>query len=231
MRHLLALSTVAAALASAPASAVIIPIDDFGLTQPASAPLTDSSSRAASCTNPIFGGTGSVTSNIVVVVSGANVFTRQLSVNLCNQQAPRQLSLRVIGGEFDINNGSGERSVGAIRYTGLSALVDDIPTNALSLAFAFDVVASDSSPVNVRAILSGVDLGTQQIGSNFTGQFEFNLPANPNFNGNLDLVFLGATGYDIAIESIGLLVRTPVSEPAILGILGVGLLALGLRRR
>ena len=50
----------------------------------------------------------------------------------------------------------------------------------------------------------------------------------PHFD---DLVFLGATGYDIAIESIGLLVRTPVSEPAILGILGVGLLALGLRRR
>ena len=218
------------------AHAGTIVFDDF---EQAQGPIQDTTARMASCASPRFGGPGAVLSTTQNLVSGPATYTRRLSDNLCMKNPRRNTptgSIAQIGsGQLNLSNLATDNSVFAIRYTGLAGLGAQLdaafPDRSLitELAFQFKVVASDANPVSVQAILDGNDLGTQDIGANFTGDFNFDIDPTTDITGTLDLIFTGSKGYDIVIESLGLFVQTP--EPATVALFGLGVLGLGAARR
>lgn len=243
---LLAAATLLAS-ASAEAATATFLIDDFSVTQPVGGSnvvggyLTDTARRAASCASPQFGGTGSLSragATAVNTGSPTGAFTRGISINLCTGLRPFRAAVGANvddSSNFEIINDAGERSVGALRYSlGVGQFNDELAAFGPydSIGLAFEVITSDDNPVNVTAILGGVNLGTLPIGAGFSGDFEFQLPVDTVPDGTLDLIFLGDAGYDIAIDGLGLRVtRDNVPAPAPLGLFGLGLIALAARRR
>ena len=228
------LALVLASLTLAPsAHALVLSIDDFSINQ---GPTTDTSARRASCDLPQFGSAFSRKSNIVNYSLDGIAFTRQLSVDLCTRNTRRGSPTGAISsvgnGQLNLSNLATDTSVFAVRYTGLDALAASIPTDpvVLQLQIQFRIVAADSNVVNFDVLLNGNDLGAQSSSGGATGTISYDLGSDPSLiGGNLDLVFSGTPGFDVVVSSLGLnVVQTP--EPTVLGLFGIGLLALGAAR-
>ena len=207
-------------LSAGTTSAVTIPIDDFSVDQGG---LTDSSRNfIARTTGPI------------AIASGSNIFQRTLSINLLERRSPIQDEIIVAAGELDISNGTGERTEARVIYGDIANLNDDLPAIITDATFNFFLIESDANPVNLELVLNGISLGAIDIAPDtFNAVLSFNVDPSTVFAGTLEFIVNGSLGYDVAFDGLELVVNgeDEVPAPAMLGLFGLGLLALGARRR
>jgi PEP-CTERM motif len=195
------------------AQAGVILLDNFDVDQ---GPVSD--------TTPGNGAVQSTTGN------------RSISSNLLTALVPVSNSVEVAGGVFDVANGSGEDSEVTVDWAIAAGL---IPAGATNPTFLFQVVLSDGNPTSVDFSIGGTSLGTFAIPAN-TSNAAINVgPVDPalfNAGGQLQLRANGAVGWDLTLDAFGLQFTdptgpTPTPLPGTLALLGLGCLALGLRRR
>lgn len=214
------LATAAALLITASAHAALIPIDEFLDAQIAEDVTVDGNA---------------VTAADVTYEIGGNTITRGLSVNLVTALNPGISTAQVVDGVLDIRNGAGDIGVVTLTYD-VDELTDDVLAlePVTSLAFLFNVVNSDANPITIGATLNGVLLDTFVLPGNLENtliDFGFNNAAD--VQGDLVLTITGDRAYDLVLDALGLLVNQRIETPAPAGValFGLGLLALGLRRR
>lgn len=219
MKALLLTLAAGIAISTSAANAAVILIDDFSFNQ---GPLSDQTRNGiARTTGP------------VVITSGPNMFRRTLSINLLQRRAPIQDQIIVANGELDISNGTGERTEARVIYDDIENLNDDLPDNITDLAFSFLVIESDANPVNIELLLNGASLGDFDIAPNtFNQVVTFGVNPNIVFDGVLEFIVNGSLGYDVAFGDFNLIFnQDDVPAPGMLGLFGLGLVALGARRR
>lgn len=216
---LLAASALTFALAAAPAHATIVPFDDFSVNQ---GPVTDTSvngSRAQTA--------------FLDIIAGPDLFRRRLTADLLARIPPGGSTTRVAAGVLDIIHGAGEKGENRVIYRD-GAYINGLlaPQAPISnLAFYLRVVQSDANPATLDILLNGVNIGGSVIPPNSIN-FNMIVPISPSTNfavGDLEFVFNGEPGYDLSFDTFGFLVNVPT--PAGVALFGLGLLALGLRRR
>jgi hypothetical protein len=222
MRRLL-LATTAALLATTPALAdITVGIDRFNTAQ---GPVED-----------LGLGGGPVSSGSISYVQGAHTFDREFSIELLAFLAPVQARAEVVSGVFDVLNGTGEQSEVILQYTIPSTLEDfkNSVMNVVGLAFFFELVARDLNPINISADLNGTSLDPVIPPLGGPGEYRFDVPLGA-IDGTLTFTITGDPGYDITLDNLRLFIdQDPplgVPAPAALGLFGLGLAAIGLRRR
>ena len=236
MRFVQGLAFALATATAAPALAIptIIPIDDFNLNH---ASISDTSATAAACTSPQFGGAGSSLSGVDFVAvpnpTGPNEFARQYSINLCSSVGIPQADAVVSNGVFDISMGAGEQGVAVIRYSQMDELFGDVQNALGPIRLVLDIFRADLNPIEIGFILNGTDLGTFQTVPNSGSTISILVPTAALFDNDLDIIILGAPGYDLALDNVYLSVefQEQVAEPAAVALFGLGLAALALRTR
>jgi hypothetical protein len=216
---LLAASAVTFALAAAPAHAAIVSFDDFSVSQ---GPITDTSVNGVRAQTAFLD-----------IVAGPDLFRRRLTADLLARIPPGGSTTRVASGVLDIVHGAGEKGENRVIYrdgayiNGLLAPLAPIS----NLAFFLKIVQSDANPATLDILLDGVNIGSRVIPAN-SFNLNFLVPISPSTDfsvGLLEFVFNGEPGYDLSFDTFGFLVNVPA--PAGVALFGLGLLALGLRRR
>jgi hypothetical protein len=224
MRSLLLATATAAVLVATPAAAadVTVFIDRFNTPQ---GPVED-----------LGLGGGPVSSGTISYVQGAHTFDREFSIELLAFLSPIQAQAEVVSGVFDILNGTGETSQVILNYTipaSLEAFKNSV-VDVVGLAFFFDLVARDLNPITISASLNGVSLDPVIPPLGGPGEYRFDVPLGA-IDGTLTFTINGDAGYDITLDNLRLFIdQDPpfdVPAPAALGLFGLGLAAVGLRRR
>jgi hypothetical protein len=215
----LILGTAALLLSAGAAHALLVPFDDFSVNQGPANDNTVNGSR--------------VQTAFLDIIPGAPILRRRLTADLLERVPPGGSSTRVASDVLDIAHGAGERGENRVIYQAGTYLNSLLAPSApiTNLALALRIVASDANPASLVVLLNGVNIGSRVIPANTTND-DFFIPINPatDFSvGNLEFVFNGATGYDLSFDSFGFLINVPA--PAGVALFGLGLLALGLRRR
>jgi hypothetical protein len=210
----LLLGSVAALLMTTAAHADPIIIDDFNTAQTVT-DRTANSIRNETVTNYII---------------GSNRFERTLSVDqtVHDSADPDLESKADIGfGALKLSNDSRTNSVVNLTYD-IDDLLDDVgDSNNLTLDVLF-TDASMSMPFNIAAYLNDVLIGSRSFED--VGSFSFALPSLAADGNLLNLQFTGGDAFDASLGPITLQV-TDVPEPATLGLLGLGLVAVAAGRR
>lgn len=208
------LGSIAALLVSTAAAAEPIIIDDFNTA----AEITDRTANGIS------------NEAITDYVVGTNRFLRTLTVNqtLHDSADPDLESKADIGfGALKLSNDSRTNSVMDLNYN-IDSLIDDVgDSNRLTLDVLF-TDASMSMPFNIAAYLNDVLIGQRSFED--VGSFSFALPSLAERDNLLNLRFTGGDAFDASLGPITLQV-TEVPEPAALGLLGLGLVAVAAGRR
>jgi hypothetical protein len=216
-------------LAALPASAaVIVTIDPFSTPQ---GPVED-----------IVLGGGGVSSGPLAYVQGVHSYSREFSVELLAFLAPVQAQAAVMSSVFDVLNGTGEKSEVVLEYTipaSLEAFKNSV-TNVTGLAFFFELVARDLNPISISAELNGVSLDPvvpplEPPPLTLPAIYRFNVPLGA-IDGTLTFTINGDAGYDLTLDNLRLWIgrngeEFDIPAPAALGLFGLGLAAVGLRRR
>lgn len=226
MRSLLLASAIAA-LATVPAVAtaatIVVGVDNFSTAQ---GPVED-----------LGLGGGPVSSGSTSYALGAHTFDREFSIELMAFLAPVQAQAAVMSGVFDVLNGTGEKSEVVLDYTIPASLeaFKNAQTNVTGLAFFFELVARDLNPIDISASLNGASLDPVIPPLGDPGIYRFNVPLGA-IDGSLVFTINGDAGYDITLDNLRLWIGTNGDDfdtpaPAALGLFGLGLMALGLRRR
>lgn len=185
-----------------------------------------------------------VTSGPQAIVVNGNALTRTITVNLLSAVPPQDAKAQALDGLFDIALGSQDDAVVTLTYN-VDALQGDFATyqSISSLSLLVEILGADGTNKSLNAIMNGDDLGTfslpDQVTSANPRTLRFDLSPNTDVNGNLEFRFNGNPGYDLSFALIGFevfgdLEQTPIPEPGVLGLLGLGVLgvaAAGGRRR
>lgn len=206
-------------LSAGAAHATLVAFDDFSVNQ---GPITDTTVNGSR-----------VQTGFLDILAGPGVFRRRLTADLLERVPPGGSQIRVASGVLDIQHGAGERGENRVIYRDgayLNSLLAPLAP-ITNLALALRIVASDANPASLDILLNGVNIGSKIIPANTTND-NFYIAINPatDFSvGLLEFVFNGETGYDLSFDTFGLLVNVPA--PAGVALFGLGLVALGLRRR
>jgi hypothetical protein len=212
------ISATALLLSSGAANAMLVPFDDFSVAQ---GPITDFTVNGTR-----------VNSAFLDILPGPDTFRRRITAFLLARVPPNTGStIEVASGVLDIRHGAGERGENRVIYQDGAYLNSLLPLVVTNLALSLRIVASDANPATLDIVLDGATIGSRVIPANSTN-LNFNIPINPatDFSvGNLEFVFNGSTGFDLSFDTFGLLVNVPA--PAGVALFGLGLMALGLRRR
>jgi len=184
-------------------------------------------------------GDGANSTTGLITVDG-RTFLRTLSVNQIENPDPNDLrqrsSLNVGLGRMFLNNDFDSNAIFTASYN-IDSLVDDFDgASQLMLTIdgfdgAFDV------PLTIK-----VELGDYEFSQTFTGPISnpdvdaiFNLPALADSGNELRISFWAGTGSDMKFLpiriDIGIGNEEPVPEPAMIGLLGLGVAAVGFGRR
>jgi hypothetical protein len=213
------LAATALVLGSNSAHALIIPFDDFSVAQ---GPVTDTTVNGVR-----------VQTAFLDIIPGPAVLRRRLTADLKERIPPGGSTTGVASNVLDIAHGAGERGENKVIYEAGSYLNSLLASAApiSSLAFFLRIIESDANPATLDILLNNVLIGSKVIAPN-TFNENFFVPISPSTDfsvGNLEFVFNGQTGYDLTFDTFGFLVNVPA--PAGVALFGLGLIALGLRRR
>lgn len=233
------LSTLAAALmlgfAVSNAHAVFLSVDQFNAPPRymhdmlVGLPITmfdglDIASQAATPLNRYSDPIRAIQHNWTVDGGGGNLFGSRSSVTIGTQAAPM--------GSLSMANNPGHNSIVDIRWTLASGFVPA----AGPVSFLFNVVFSDSVPVNISYALDALPFQflttfNQSVSIGSAVPFGVLLSAGEQANlangGLLTLRFAGDAGWDLAIDSFGF----QIPEPTSLALVGLALLGAGVMTR
>ncbi len=157
---------------------------------------------------------------------------RSISTNLSARQGGVFNAVEVAEGLLEVANGAGENSEVRITYDLTSDLV---PVNATNIVFTYGIARADANLITIRFLLNDQEIAKSLVPANSENlELDFVSTVPVLKNDRFEMVLAGAAGWDVALDRVAVSYDpAPVPEPETVGMLGLGLAALGLwsRRR